>query len=71
MKKANEIDYGSIGFGYIQTPYNVRCYYRDGKWAEIEPVRTRICLSTLQPHLYTTDRSVSRGSKPFAEWTAR
>lgn len=36
MKKANEIDYGSIGFGYIQTPYNVRCYCRDGKWAEIE-----------------------------------
>lgn len=36
MKKANEIDYKSIGFGYIQTPYNVRCYYRDGAWGEIE-----------------------------------
>lgn len=36
MKKANEIDYQSIGFGYIQTPYNVRCYYRDGAWGRIE-----------------------------------
>lgn len=32
----NEIDWGSIGFGYIPTDYNVRCYYRDGKWGEIE-----------------------------------
>ena len=23
-------------FGYIPTDYNVRCYYRDGKWGEIE-----------------------------------
>lgn len=32
----NEIDWGSIGFGYIPTDYNVRCYYRDGKWGQIE-----------------------------------
>ncbi len=31
-----EIDWASIGFGYIPTDYNVRCYYRDGKWGEIE-----------------------------------
>lgn len=36
MKKANEIDFKTIGFGYIQTPYNVRCYYRDGAWGKIE-----------------------------------
>lgn len=36
MKKGNEIEYDAIGFGYIQTPYNLRCYYRDGKWGEIE-----------------------------------
>ncbi|MBR6015700.1 MAG: branched-chain amino acid aminotransferase [Prevotella sp.] len=23
-------------FGYVPTNYNVRCYYRDGKWGEIE-----------------------------------
>lgn len=36
MKNSHEIDYNSIGFGYIRTPYNVRCYFRDGKWGEVE-----------------------------------
>ena len=26
----------SLSFGYMKTDYNVRCYYRDGKWGEIE-----------------------------------
>ncbi len=30
------MDWGSLGFGYIKTDYNVRCWYRDGKWGEIE-----------------------------------
>lgn len=30
------IDWGSLGFGYLKTDYNVRCYYRDGKWSEPE-----------------------------------
>ena len=32
----NEFDWGSLGFGYHKTNYNVRCYYRNGKWGEIE-----------------------------------
>ena len=31
-----ELDWNNIGFGYIPTDYNVRCYYKDGKWGEIE-----------------------------------
>jgi branched-chain amino acid aminotransferase len=31
-----ELDWGNLGFGYLPTDYNVRCYYRDGKWGEIE-----------------------------------
>lgn len=31
-----ELDWSSLSFGYIKTDYNVRCYYRDGKWGEIE-----------------------------------
>lgn len=31
-----EIDWSTLGFGYHKTNYNVRCYYRDGKWGEIE-----------------------------------
>ena len=30
------IDWSSLSFGYMPTDYNVRCYYRDGKWGEIE-----------------------------------
>lgn len=30
------IDWSSLGFGYMKTPYNVRCVCRDGKWGEIE-----------------------------------
>ena len=30
------IDWGALPFGYFKTDYNVRCYYKDGKWGEIE-----------------------------------
>ena len=30
------LDWASLSFGYMKTDYNVRCYYRDGKWGEIE-----------------------------------
>jgi branched-chain amino acid aminotransferase len=35
MQKA-DLDWGNLPFGYIKTDYNVRCYYRDGKWGELE-----------------------------------
>ena len=31
-----EIDWSNLSFGYMKTDYNVRCYYRDGKWGEVE-----------------------------------
>ncbi len=31
-----KIDWKSLGFGYLKTDYNVRCYYRNGKWGELE-----------------------------------
>ncbi len=30
------IDWKNLGFGITKTDYNVRCYYREGKWGEIE-----------------------------------
>lgn len=30
------IDWGSLPFGYFKTDYNVRCYHRNGKWGELE-----------------------------------
>ncbi len=31
-----DIDWKSLTFSYLRTDYNVRCYYRDGKWGEVE-----------------------------------
>ncbi len=31
-----ELDWSNLSFGYIPTDYNVRCYYRNGKWGEVE-----------------------------------
>jgi branched-chain amino acid aminotransferase len=32
----HEIEWSKLPFGYFKTDYNLRCYYRDGKWGEIE-----------------------------------
>lgn len=29
-------DWKKLGFGYQKADYNIRCYYRDGKWGELE-----------------------------------
>ena len=30
------IDWQNLPFGYVKTDYNVRCYFRNGQWGEIE-----------------------------------
>ncbi|NPA67992.1 MAG: branched-chain amino acid aminotransferase [Chlorobi bacterium] len=30
------INWKDLSFGYMKTDYNVRCYYRNGKWGQIE-----------------------------------
>lgn len=32
MKTPDQIDWNFLGFNYTQTPYNIRCYFRDGQW---------------------------------------
>lgn len=32
----NNIDWSGLSFSYMKADYNVRCYYRDGKWGELE-----------------------------------
>lgn len=36
MNKQKDIDWGKLPFGYVPTDYNVRCYYRNGQWGEVE-----------------------------------
>jgi len=30
------LDWKNLPFGYMKTDYNIRCYYRDGKWGDLE-----------------------------------
>jgi branched-chain amino acid aminotransferase len=30
------INWSELPFGYVKTDYNVRCYYKDGKWGQIK-----------------------------------
>ncbi len=30
------LEWSKLPFGYKKTDYNIRCYYRDGKWGELE-----------------------------------
>ena len=30
------MDWKNLPFGYMPTDYNVRCYYRNGRWGELE-----------------------------------
>jgi branched-chain amino acid aminotransferase len=30
------LNWGELPFGYLKTDYNIRCYYKDGKWGELE-----------------------------------
>lgn len=36
MRTRAKLDWGALTFGYVPTDYNVRCYWRDGRWGELE-----------------------------------
>ncbi|MDR1402690.1 MAG: branched-chain amino acid aminotransferase [Tannerellaceae bacterium] len=44
------INWSELSFGYMKTDYNVRCYYQDGKWGELEVSS----LETLTIHMAAT-----------------
>ena len=31
-----KIDWKNLGFGYSKADYNIRCWYRNGQWGELE-----------------------------------
>ena len=61
----NELDWGNLSFGYMPTDYNVRCYYRDGKWGDIEVSQSE----TIDMHIAATclhyGQEVFEGLKAF------
>lgn len=60
-----ELDWGKLSFGYIPTDYNVRCYYRDGKWGDIEVSQSE----TINLHIAATalhyGQEIFEGLKAF------
>ncbi|MDR2627537.1 MAG: branched-chain amino acid aminotransferase [Dysgonamonadaceae bacterium] len=44
------MNWSDLSFGYIKTDYNIRCYYRDGKWGELETSSSE----TLNIHIAAT-----------------
>ena len=56
---SEQMDWSNLGFGYRKTDYNVRCYYRDGKWGEIE-----VCSEETIP-LHMAATSLHYGQEAF------
>lgn len=60
-----QIDWANLPFGYIKTDYNVRCYYKDGKWGDIEVSDSE----TLNIHIAATSlhygQEIFEGMKAF------
>ena len=66
-----EIDWANLSFGYMKTDYNVRCYYRDGAWGELE-----LCSEeTLNIHMAATclhyGQEAFEGLKAYREKTVK
>ncbi len=53
------IDWSNLSFGYLDTDYNVRCYYRNGKWGELEVSSSK----TIDIHIAAT--SLHYGQEAF------
>ncbi len=66
-----ELDWGKLSFGYIPTDYNVRCYYRDGKWGDVEISQSE----TIDLHIAATSlhygQEIFEVLKRFAERTVK
>jgi branched-chain amino acid aminotransferase len=55
----NTIDWKHLPFAYMKTDYNVRCYFRDGKWGELE------ISSSEYIHMHMAATSLHYGQEAF------
>ncbi len=63
--KDTDIDWATLPFGYYRTDYNLRCYFRDGKWGPIEESQSE----TVELHMAATclhySQEIFEGLKAF------
>lgn len=55
----NNIDWKNLPFGYFKTDFNVRAYYKDGKWSDIEVTDSEY----IQTHIAAT--AIHYGQQAF------
>lgn len=51
-----ELDWANLPFGYMKTDYNVRIYYRNEQWGELEVCSEKPFLCIWLPLVCTTVR---------------
>ena len=54
------LDWGKLSFGYSKTDYNVRCYYKDGKWSAPEVSDSEMLIFIWLLPVCITDRKHSK-----------
>lgn len=59
------IDWQNLGFGYRDTDYNIRCYYRNGKWGELEINSSNIINTHIAATALHYGQEVFEGLKAF------
>lgn len=55
----SEIDWKSLSFGYVKTDWNVRSYYKDGKWSDLEETQDELV------HIHMASTSLHYGQQCF------
>lgn len=55
-----ELDWANLSFGYMKTNWNLRIWFKDGKWGEIEESDSSMYLCISPPPACTTVRRLLR-----------
>lgn len=65
MKEKVELDWANLPFGYVRTDYNLRCYYRDGKWSDVEVSDSEIISMHMAATALHYGQEIFEGLKAF------
>ena len=65
------MDWGNLPFGYFKTDYNVRTYYRNGKWGELEISSSEYIPLHIAATALHYGQEAFEGLRPIAVRTAR
>ncbi len=59
------MDWNSLGFGFHQTNENARCYFKDGKWSEIEYTKSQEITMSMSATCLHYGQEAFEGLKAF------